>query len=212
MAKTIQIKKWSSQFGKTYTDRCKASLEELEQLSRRLFGVTRTEMNKDFLGDLNRSISVLEVGTNIGNQLGLLQKIGFNNLDGIDPQGYALEIAKQKFPDINFVQASAFDIPFSDNSFDLIFTSNVLIHIAPKDLSMAMKEIYRCSKKYIWGFEYYAEAMTMIPYRGNNQLLWKGDHVAEYLKLFSDLKILKQKVYKYTDSDNQDKMFLLAKK
>ncbi len=211
MAKTIQTKKWSSQFGKRYTDRCKRSMEELEQISHRLFGVTRTEMNKDFLSDLNRSISVLEVGTNIGNQLGLLQKIGFNNLDGIDPQKYALKIAKQKFPDINFVQGSVFDIPFSDDSFDLVFTSGVLIHIAPENLSMAMKEICRCSRKYIWGFEYYAEAMTTIPYRGNSQLLWRGDHIAEYLKLLPDLKILKQKVYKYTDSDNQDKMFLLAK-
>ena len=63
--------KWAGQFGKEYTDRNALSLEEIEALYKGNYGVTRTELNERFLKGIDHSIRILEVGSNIGNQLWL---------------------------------------------------------------------------------------------------------------------------------------------
>ena len=75
-----------------------------------------------------------------------------------------------------------------------------------------MSEIYRCTKKYIWGFEYYAEEHAEVPYRGNRNLLWKGDFAGMYLTLFEDLRLIKQEHLKYLTGENVDAMFLIARR
>ena len=47
----------------------------------------------------------------------------------------------------NLVQGSALSLPFSDNSFDIVFCSNLLHHI--KNPTNVIKEMKRISKKYI---------------------------------------------------------------
>ena len=87
-----------------------------------------------------------------------------------------------------------------------------MIHIAPQDINVVLNEMYRCSGKYIWGFEYYAEKYTQISYRGHDNLPWKTDFARLFLERFRDLKLIKEERYKYLDNDNVDAMFLLEKK
>jgi len=94
MIKTEQEKFWSSDFGKKYTDRNIYSPVELDKFYKKNYGVTRSQMFDDFLGDLKIN-NVLEVGCNVGNQLRLLQKKKFNNLYGIEIQTEAVERAKK---------------------------------------------------------------------------------------------------------------------
>ena len=75
-----------------------------------------------------------------------------------------------------------------------------------------MREIYRCTREYIWGFEYYADKYTEIPYRGHRNLLWKADFAKMYLDEFRDLELVKQKRIKYLNNDNVDSMFLIRKR
>ena len=105
---TTQMKMWQGDFGKEYTERNALSLQEMESLYKRHYGISRTEMNLKFLQNLNSSLRILEVGCNIGNQLLCLQKIGFANLYGIELQGYAVEISKARTKGINIIQGSAF--------------------------------------------------------------------------------------------------------
>jgi len=91
--------------------------------------------------------------------------MGFQTLYGIELQEYAVEISKSRTKHINIIQGSAFDIPFKDNFFDLVFTSGLLIHIAPSDVEQILREIHRCTKKYIWGSEYFADSYTQVEYR-----------------------------------------------
>ena len=209
---TKQMKKWRSQFGKEYTDRSAFSLEELNQLYRSNYGITRTELNNLFIGEMDRNIRILEIGSNIGNQLLLLQEMGFKNLYGIEINSYAVEISKRRTKNINIIQGSSFDIPFKNDYFDILFTSGVLIHINPQDIKKVMEEIYRCSRKYIWGFEYYSEEYQEILYRGEKNLLWKANFPKLYLELFGDLELVKNKKLKYLNNENIDIMFLLRKK
>ncbi len=208
---TKQMNEWAGDFGREYTDRNALSLPEMDVLYKELYGITRTEMNSRFIGNLDRDIMVLEVGSNIGNQLFYLQKLGFKNLYGIELQSHAVELSKSRTKGINIIQGSAFDIPFKDGFFDLVFTSGLLIHIAPGDIADLLNEIYRSTKQYIWCFEYYADEYARINYRGHADLLWKTNFSKLILDRFTNLRLVREELFKYRNNDDMDVMFLLEK-
>ncbi|MCP4441335.1 MAG: methyltransferase domain-containing protein [Aureispira sp.] len=212
--KTEQIDFWRGEFGKDYTERNSMALEEWEEFYIKNWGVSKLEINKPLLDCLPKDAKILEVGCNIGLQLIGLQKMGFTNLYGIELQHYAVEKSKQICEGINIIQGSGFDIPFKDEYFDLVCTNGVLIHIAPKDLPKIMGEIYRCSKKYIAGFEYYSEDIAEINYRGNKGFLWKADYSKLYQGEFNDLEEVERTLYPYVseaEKGNTDYFYLLRK-
>lgn len=208
---TFQEDTWRSDFGKEYTDRNTFTPEEVDALYIENYGVSRTQLNNEFLDNLELN-RILEVGCNVGNQLNLLKKMGRLDLWGIELQDYAVEVARKRTSGLNIVKGTAFDIPFKDNFFDLVFTSGVLIHISPDDIDKVLDEMYRCTNKYIWGFEYYnPDEYQTVTYRGNNNLLWKTDFSKLFLDRFQGLKLVHKKIIKYTDNDNFDIMYLLEK-
>lgn len=198
---------WAGEFGKEYTDRNWMSPTAMSILYRQRYGVSRMQMNIMFLGELNRRIRILEVGSNIGNQLVLLKRMGFCNLVGLELQEHAIKQAHIK----GIIQASAFNLPFKDESFDFVFTSGLLIHIAPESLDKVMDEMFRCTKRYIWGMEYFAQECMEINYRGHDAVLWKANFPKLFIDRFRSLMSIKCKYYKYTDSDNVDVMYLMEK-
>jgi len=208
---TPQEKKWKRKFGKDYALRNPLTTKEMDKLYFQNYGLTRTKLNREFIGNLNRKIKILEVGSNIGIQLVFLQKMGFKNFYGIEINREAIEFSKKISKNIDIIKGSVLGLPFKDNYFDMVFTSGLLIHISPLNIKKAMSEIHRCSKKYIWGFEYYAPKYVEIPYRGNKNMLWKGDFAKMFLDNFKDLKLIREKKVKYLDSENIDSMFLLRK-
>ena len=208
---TFQEDTWSNDFGKEYTDRNTFTPEEVDGLYIENYGVSRTQLNSEFLDNLELN-RILEVGCNVGNQLNVFKKMGYLDLWGIELQDYAVEVARKRTSGLNIVKGTAFDIPFKSGFFDLVFTSGVLIHISPNDIDKALDEIYRCTKKYIWGFEYYnPDEYQTITYRGNDNLLWKTDFSKLFLNRFQDLKLVHKKIIKYTNNDNLDAMYLLEK-
>jgi pseudaminic acid biosynthesis-associated methylase len=202
---------WISEFGKSYTDRNNLDTAELNALYANNFGVERLELNREFLADIDSSVRILEVGSNVGNQLQLLQSMGFNDLWGIEISEYALNLARKQTNNINIVKGSALDIPFKDRYFDLVYTSTVLIHIHPKDIPIALNEIYRTCNRYIWCYEYFANSETEIEYRGKTGLLWKNNFSKMFLERFPDLTMIKERRLKYKNNDNVDAMFLLKR-
>ena len=213
MAKTTaQTEEWFGDFGREYTDRNALTIEEMDERFVKQHGITRSELSARFVGDMDRSIKILEVGSNVGNQLLLLQRAGFQNLYGIELQPYAVELSKARTQNINIIQGSAFDIPFKDGWFDLVFTSGVLIHIHPDDTVAAMAEACRCSSSFVLGFEYYADELTEVEYRGHESLLWKRDFAQLYLDHFDCLELVREDRLKFLDNDNLDTMFLLKRK
>ncbi|OPY79043.1 MAG: Methyltransferase domain protein [Syntrophorhabdus sp. PtaU1.Bin153] len=213
--RTEQMDFWSGKFGKEYTLRNTKEHEAWNQQYMDNYGLTRLEMNRKFLGSLRKDLRILEIGCNTGQQLEGLHKQGFRSLHGIELQWHALECTKVRADGIAVLQASGFEIPFKPGAFDLVFTSGVLIHIAPDDLPIIMGEMHRCSSRYIWGFEYYSEKLTEINYRKNANVLWKGDFASIFASAFPDLTIVKKKFYPYiSDAEcaNVDCMYLLDKK
>lgn len=211
MKQTQQMGVWNGAFGREYTDRNAMSVEELDALYEREFGIGRRAMNQAFLGSLSRDSRVLEVGSNIGNQLLLIQSMGFTSLYGIELQHYAVQLSKRRTSGINLIEGSAFDIPCGDAAFDLVFTSGVLIHLSPQDIGTALAEIHRSTRRYIWGMEYFSETSEEISYRGEHGLLWKSDFCRLYLERFRDLRLVEQRRYPRSDGRNEDAMFLLER-
>jgi pseudaminic acid biosynthesis-associated methylase len=211
-AETPQSEVWRGEFGKEYSDRNTFEIDALDSLYRNNYGITRTQINQDFLGGIAKDASFLEVGCNTGNQLLLLQRMGYTNLSGVELQPYALEMAGSRTRNISLEQGSALALPYGNASFDVVFTSGVLIHIAPEDIPRAMIEIHRVAKSFIWGLEYYAPNVTEVNYRQHNRLLWKMNYAQHYMDQFHDLELVREKHISYLEGENVDTVFLLHKK
>jgi pseudaminic acid biosynthesis-associated methylase len=211
-AETPQKQRWAGDFGREYTDRNTLSAAQVDSLYQSNYGIPRRQLNEAFLGEMAKDARILEVGCNSGNQLLLLQEMGFANLWGAEVQSYALELARARVPGAQIAQATALDLPYGDGDFDLVFTSGVLIHISPADLPRALDEIHRCARTWIWGMEYYAPEVTPVNYRGHNDLLWKMDYVKRYLDRFADLELAREQRLPYLNSSNVDTMYLLRRK
>jgi len=212
--KLYQTKVWEGKFGKNYTKRNTFnSYIEWNIAYKKRFGVTKEDLNKSFLSRIPKKIKILELGCNIGNQLGCLYKLGFKNLSGIDIQYHCLLKIKKKFSFINGIQGSIDNLPFEKNSFDLVFTNNVLIHIPPKKLKNVLNEMHRVSSSWILGSEYYSDNYREVNYRGNRNLLWKANFANIFLNKFKDLKVVKHKFLINKNQNNEkDSMYLLKKK
>ena len=210
---TDQTKVWTGDFGKDYTSRnTYKSIDGFNQAYIDYYGKTKDDLNKEILSNLPKNLKILEVGSNVGYQLASLQRFGFSNLYGIEIQRECVEQSKKLWKGIDIVQASAFDIPFKDNYFDLVFTNNVLIHISPDDIDIVLNEMNRVSSKYIYGFGYYSEKYERIEYRNNLNLMWKTDFSNLFLKKFSNLKSIFSKKYPCLNfKGNTDKAYILEK-
>jgi pseudaminic acid biosynthesis-associated methylase len=164
---TPQLALWRSSFGRDYTNRNDRDRPERVVTWRRLL-------------DGIEPARALEVGCNVGWNLVYLERLGIRDLYGIEPQPAAVERARQRRPGFNVLHGTAFDLPFRDGFFDLVFTSGVLIHIAPDSLGGALDEIARVSRRWIAAIEYDDAREQEIPYRGHAGAMWKRDHGAAW--------------------------------
>lgn len=211
---TEQTQFWKGKFGKSYTDRNTLTHEDWNRAYVDKYGMTKLALNEKLMDSLPRDSKILEVGCNTGQQLEGLQKMGFTQLYGIELQWYAVKRAQSMLDGVNILQGSGFDLPFRDNYFDLVCTNGVLIHISPNDLPRIISEMYRCSRRYIMGFEYYAEEMQSINYRGNDGFMWKADYAQLFCDYLPNLQIAKKEVVPYiskAEQGNEDCLYLLEK-
>lgn len=203
---------WQSEFGREYTDRNTLSEEAVNETCWRRYGKRRDEMIAEWLESVGKDARFLEVGSNVGLMLRALLGAGFCHLYGIELQRHCVEKAKSLVVKADIIEGSAYDIPFKDGFFDVVFTNNVLIHIPPDKLPSVLDEMYRVSRKYIWGFEYFAPEVTEIPYRGQRDLLWKADYGRMFRERFPDLRVVREQIFDCLDEPGkQDKQYLLMK-
>jgi pseudaminic acid biosynthesis-associated methylase len=176
---TPQLALWRSEFGRDYTERNDRDRPERVLAWRQLLdGIAPGR--------------VLEVGCNVGWNLVYLDRLGIGELYGVEPQLDAIERLRARRPDFHVVPGTAFDLPIGDASCDLVFTSGVLIHIAPASLPAALDEIYRVSRRWIAAIEYDAPDEQEVAYRGHAGALWKRDHGAAWTARYPGLRRLRR--------------------
>lgn len=77
--------------------------------------------------------SILEIGCGGGAPLSVLQKAFGAKCVGIDPSSKAVEYGSTKYPGILFLQGTADDLQFEDESFDLVVAGFCLYLTDPRD-------------------------------------------------------------------------------
>jgi len=92
--------------------------------------------------------SILDVGCGEGFTLNRLMtnKIG-SKWEGIEYSKDAIVLGKKFYPEVKIKQASIYNLPYEDNSFDLVLCTEVLEHLENPD--RALKELVRVSNKYL---------------------------------------------------------------
>ena len=184
--KTPQLEAWAGEFGNTYIDRNEASPDLLHGKTRAWGEILRSPQRQ---GPVT---SILEIGANIGLNLRAIANITDAELFAVEPNKAARDRLADDgvTTDKNILGGSAEDIPLGNSSVDLVFTSTVLIHVAPENLLAACKEIHRVSKRFIICNEYFSVKPETIEYRGQKELLFKRDFGAFWLDNFSDLELI----------------------
>jgi pseudaminic acid biosynthesis-associated methylase len=182
------LETWKGAFGEQYIQRSQVTPEVIRQVTAAFLRILESAKIRDKLS------SVLEVGANIGiNLLGLREVLGPAALLAVvepNPQACAQLRKDQRLNLSAVLETDASRIPLPDDSYDLVFTSGVLIHIPPDRLPQAMKEIVRVARHYVLCLEYFSHQPVEIPYRGQAGLLWKRDFGQAYLAHCPGLRIL----------------------
>lgn len=91
---------------------------------------------------LSRGAKTLDFGCGVGNLVEALRYYGIQSY-GIDPSP-AAEKFSRALPYLLY--KSLWQCNFTDNSFDLIYSNEVLEHIVKKELKLYLEELYRISK------------------------------------------------------------------
>lgn len=111
------------------------------------FGLHK-EIKRDIINQIDnyKPENILDLCTGTGDLARILkEKYTDAKITGVDFSPKMLDIARQKHPDIEFLQADATNLPFGDESFDLCVISFGLRNI--EDMQKALAEIYRVLKK-----------------------------------------------------------------
>jgi pseudaminic acid biosynthesis-associated methylase len=135
--------------------------------------------------------SVLEVGCNLGRNLAALVQM-VPDVHAVEPNLEVMESARANpvLTAARIQAGTAFDLPYEDRSIDLVFTSGVLIHIAPEDLPKAVDEIVRVARHYVLCIEYFSHEPVTVPYRGLEGQLFKRDFGGFYAERYPELRVL----------------------
>jgi len=196
---------WQGNFGNDYTDRNRGPQWIASNMA--LFSKV-----------LNRTRgirSVLEFGSNIGlNLMALRQLLPEAKLSAIEINEKAATELKENLPAIDLHLTSILEFQ-PRQTWDLVFTKGVLIHINPEKLSIVYDLLYKSAARYILISEYYNPKPTEVVYRGHAGKLFKRDFAGEMLDRFPDLTLVDYGFAYHRDPNfPQDDMnwFLMEKK
>lgn len=171
---------WSGEFGDEYTRRNDAA----------------DEGRREFWAALLQRLGVasaLEIGCNAGPNLRwIADTLGASHTAGVDVNGEALELVRERLPGVDARRSSGQSVPFADESFELVFTMGVLIHQDDEQLERMMAEVVRCSSRLVICGEYFSEQDVEVPYRGQRGALFKRDFGGLYERRFGNLERIEE--------------------
>tara|TARA_R110002167_G_scaffold355508_1_gene569903 strand:+ start:1947 stop:2615 length:669 start_codon:yes stop_codon:yes gene_type:complete len=103
----------------------------------------------DFLVEnytLNANNKLLDIGCSNGTGVSKINSLVNSNICyGIDPADKAIQMCIKKNPnnDDRFKVGELPNIPFDDEYFDVIFSSDVIEHVLPEDIEESLQDIHR---------------------------------------------------------------------
>ncbi len=113
----------------------------------KLYKENKNKWNKEtlFLPNLLKNKSVLEIGVGNGKTLKSILKQYPKSVTAIDFSKESIKICKSEFKDKNlkFIKSDTANLPFKDNSFNVIICYYILNNLKENKRKKAVKEIYR---------------------------------------------------------------------
>ena len=178
--KTEQENFWEGNFGDEYASR---------NLGNEWIASNSALFSKILSSTKNVS-SILELGSNTGLNIKALRhlrpdadlsavEINENAVNELKNWGGANEVFHQSILDFE-----------PSNTWDLVFTKGVLIHINPSELNKVYELMYSASNRYIVVSEYFNPSPVTIEYRGHLDRLFKRDFAGELLDKYPDLSLV----------------------
>ncbi|MEK6932611.1 MAG: class I SAM-dependent methyltransferase [Nanoarchaeota archaeon] len=136
---------------KSYSEhfqKLRGNLKILDKDSRKIKTNKILAVIKDYASKYNKNLkdlTCLDIGCSTGLITNFISK-DFKNTFGIDTDFKAIELAKKlSNKNLKFIKASVLDMPFSDNSFDLVICNHIYEHVP--DAQKMFNEIYRVLRK-----------------------------------------------------------------
>ncbi len=104
----------------------------------------RFTLFKELMGKLDGIKTVLDVGCGPGTYCAYLADAGYE-VAGVDYAPAVIELAKKSFPELKFLEANGYALPFEEQSFDLVFSIGALQSL--DDYKKFVSELCRTAKK-----------------------------------------------------------------
>lgn len=106
------------------------------------------EQLKEYFKDKKVNL-ILDAGTGTGDFIAVLKEIfPKSEITGIDPNAESLYEAKEKYPEVTFIENGAENLDFEDNVFDAASISMALHHVP--DVQKSLNELQRVVKPGGW--------------------------------------------------------------
>ncbi|MCF7906545.1 class I SAM-dependent methyltransferase [Patescibacteria group bacterium] len=105
-----------------------------------------SEYLEEFFDLIPKNAKILDVGCGVGVDSGFVNSKGFEVI-GLDLSKEMLNLARQKFPQIDFREQDIRKLDFPPESFDGIIASCSLIHIPKQDVPTLIEKFQQILKK-----------------------------------------------------------------
>lgn len=168
-----------------------ASSEGDEYISRNISGSLHSA-NLKFFSQIFSSMgevpnSVLELGANVGMNYRAISSLSSST------KFTGLEVNNKAVQELDSLGCESIHSSIEDfqpsQTYDLVFTKGVLIHLNPDSLASTYKKMVDATHKWLLVAEYYSPKPEAIEYRGKKDLLFKRDFAGEILDGFSEMKL-----------------------
>lgn len=170
-----QEKFWATTYADDY-------IKKNSQFDHKLGSEAWEKMLKETQGGVS---TYLECGCNIGRnieQIRLVLSDAKPSIIEISEPAFRFVTARYDFE--HAYNGPILDSEFEKESFDLVFTMGVLIHINPDQLLDHMAKMFGYSRKYILMGEYFNRTPMSIEYQGEKEKLFKRDFGKLFIENF----------------------------
>lgn len=141
---------------------------------------------KEIMDKLNiQPQNLLELGCGFGRNIKFFnQYFQIKDLTGIDFSSNILKTAKKylKGLDCKLYNGDIKNLPFDNNSFDMVYSYGVLMYIKPCEIEQILKEALRVSKNYVVFSELIYDEKAQYGWKG-----WDGSYKHNYKEILSKL-------------------------
>lgn len=128
----------------------------------------------------------LECGCNIGRNIEQIKNVLPSAKPSIiEISAPAFNYVASHYELIHAFNGAILESSFENNSFDLVFTMGVLIHINPDQLLKNMEKMFQYSSRYILMGEYFNRTPISIEYQGEKDKLFKRDFGKLFIENFT---------------------------